>query len=133
MNAADRQRLRQQLEQLKHELVSAGDEAIEPNRADGSTRTDEDAQPLNEMNQAIASRRNRARSASLGQIERALRKLAEAPEDFGLCESCEEPIGERRLRLMPWAELCIECQAAEETSDDARRAGGRRNLTDFDD
>ena len=34
---------------------------------------------------------------------------------------------------MPWAELCIECQAAEETSDDARRAGGRRNLTDFDD
>jgi len=30
--------------------------------------------------------------------------------EYGTCQSCEEPIGERRLRAIPWAEYCIRCQ-----------------------
>ena len=127
MNAADRERLRQQLEQLKHELVSAGDEAIEPNRADGSTRTDEDAQPLNEMNQVIASRRNRMRAGSLQQIEAALVRLHHEPEEFGLCLECEEEIPIKRLELMPYAEYCVPCQGKR----DEVRGGRRSNLRDY--
>ena len=29
---------------------------------------------------------------------------------FGLCVECEEEIGEKRLRAIPWAKYCISCQ-----------------------
>jgi RNA polymerase-binding protein DksA len=29
---------------------------------------------------------------------------------YGICGSCEEPINERRLDAIPWAEQCIVCQ-----------------------
>src|SRR5689334_22658940 len=28
-------------------------------------------------------------------------------EEFGICEHCEEPIGEQRLNAIPWARLCL--------------------------
>ena len=79
------------------------------------------------MHQAIASNRNKARTASLRQVEAALARIETDPEDFGLCESCEEPIAPRRLQLMPYALLCVKCQSEREDP-----AGGRRrNLTDY--
>ena len=38
---------------------------------------------------------------------------------FGRCTECEEPIPEKRLELMPYVELCVECQQAT----DGPRAG----------
>jgi len=29
--------------------------------------------------------------------------------DYGVCESCEEPISPARLKALPWARLCISC------------------------
>ncbi len=31
---------------------------------------------------------------------------------YGECEHCEEPISERRLKAVPWARLCLDCQDA---------------------
>lgn len=31
---------------------------------------------------------------------------------FGVCESCEEPIAVERLRKLPYAKYCIDCQSA---------------------
>ncbi len=33
---------------------------------------------------------------------------------YGLCEECEEPIGEKRLQALPWVKLCIHCQNKKE-------------------
>jgi DnaK suppressor protein len=33
---------------------------------------------------------------------------------FGLCEECGQPIGEKRLKALPFARLCIECKQQEE-------------------
>src|SRR5579864_3970911 len=30
--------------------------------------------------------------------------------DYGICQSCEEPIPAKRLRALPWARYCISCQ-----------------------
>jgi len=30
---------------------------------------------------------------------------------YGLCEECEEPIHEKRLKLMPFARFCVRCQS----------------------
>jgi DnaK suppressor protein len=108
-------------------LIAEGDVQLEPNRSDpGSSRRDDDAQPLNEMNQSIASHRNRERAIELRRVRRALARLDEDPEDFGLCETCEEPIAARRLAVMPWAERCLACEEKREPD-----RGGRRSLTDY--
>ena len=44
------------------------------------------------------------------QIDAALERIDEGT--YGECLSCEEPIGEKRLRALPWAEHCIRCQEA---------------------
>ena len=44
------------------------------------------------------------------QINAALQRIDQGT--YGECLDCEEPIGEKRLRALPWAELCIRCQEA---------------------
>ena len=88
---------------------------------------DEDAQALSEMMQVLASKRNEGQAALVRRIDRALAKLADAPEDFGLCEECEEEIGQKRLALVPYATLCVACQARR----DPKLGASRKKLTDY--
>ncbi|HEX9401965.1 MAG TPA: TraR/DksA C4-type zinc finger protein [Anaeromyxobacter sp.] len=120
---------REALERLRAEALSAGPARIEPNRRDAATTgvADEDAQALSEMLQVLASKRNEGKTALVQQIDRALRKLSESPDDFGLCEECEEEIASKRLALVPYAALCPPCQAKREPRLGARR----KKLTDF--
>lgn len=131
MDAKTNDEIRRRLQARRAELTNEGDHDIEPLRdSDDPTRKiDEDAAPLSEMNQVIASNRNRTRTHMLTQIAAALTRLKEDPDDFGLCESCEEPIPLRRLELMPWATHCIGCQSQHEA--DERSMGRRKNLTDY--
>jgi DnaK suppressor protein len=128
MTAAQRARHRDRLLALRAEILHEGDLPIEPSRTD-ATRVggDEDEQPLAEMNQVITSKRNRSRTEVLARVTAALRRLDETPDDFGLCRECEEPIG-KRLDLLPYVELCTECQQAR---DGAAKPGRRRHLTDY--
>ena len=115
---------------LRADTLAKGAALIEPNRTDDSTSgvADEDAQALSEMLQAIASRRNLSQSQQVARIDRALKKLRSAPGDFGLCEECEEKIPAARLKAMPYARLCVNCQSKK----DAPKAGPtRRKITDY--
>jgi DnaK suppressor protein len=117
------------LERLRAALVAAGPARIEPNRTDPTSTgvADEDAQALSEMLQVLASQRNKGQAGLVAQVDRALRKLADAPEDFGLCEECEEEIPAKRLAVMPYAARCAACQAKAEP----KLGAGRRKLTGF--
>ena len=130
MDAKQRDELEALLLEQQARIQEAGAVKIDPNRqfAD-DPKVDDDAQPLNEMNQVIASSRNKARTGSLAQVEQALYKLRHYPDEFGLCEECELPIALGRLRVMPFAELCTRCQSAQESP----RGGARRHLTDYKD
>src|SRR5512144_3148650 len=112
MNGKRREACRKALQQARARLLQTGPARIEPNRADPATAgvADEDAQALSEMLQVLASQRNRGQAELLGRIDAALRKLTRAPDDFGICEDCEEELDPRRLALMPWAALCPACQ-----------------------
>ena len=119
---------RERLVAMRDELEDKGPVKLEPNRTDPeSSRRDEDGQPLNEMHQTIASRRNVTRIGARNDILGAIARIDDWPEDFGLCESCEEPIPRRRLELMPYARLCVACQSAQEPD----RGVARRKITDF--
>jgi DnaK suppressor protein len=129
VKAAAAARHRKVLLALRGQLLAAGPARIEPNRSDPATTgvADEDAQALSEMLQVLASRRNEGQAARLARVDGALRRLAERPGEFGLCEECEEEIPARRLEVMPWATRCAGCQARH----DPKLGAPRRKLTDF--
>jgi DnaK suppressor protein len=129
MDAATRKRLRERLAALRDELIAAGNIDIPPARTDVVSQPDDDEAPLTEMTQAIASSRNRERTERLDAIDEALAKIDDEPEEFGMCETCEEPIGGKRIELMPWVTLCVKCQEKRER--DGRAPGGRKNLLDY--
>jgi DnaK suppressor protein len=120
---------RKTLERLRAEILQRGPARIEPNRRDPATTgvADEDAQALGEMLQVLASKRNEGQAALVRQIDRALAKIVDEPEDFGLCEVCEEEISPKRLDLVPYATLCVACQAKR----DPKLGASRKKLTDF--
>jgi DnaK suppressor protein len=129
VNAQELTRYRAKLEALREEIIATGPKKIEPNRQDTATVgvSDEDAQALSEMMQTLASQQNRKQAEVIGKIDRALRKIDGEPEEFGVCEECGEDIPEKRLSFMPYATLCIECQAAQ----DPKRGERRRHAGDY--
>ncbi|MCB9551918.1 MAG: TraR/DksA family transcriptional regulator [Myxococcales bacterium] len=128
MSPTDLDHFRARLRALRDALEETGPHRLDPNRTDDVGKRDDDHQPLNEMLQSIASSRNRNRTDELRRIKAALDRIEHDPDDYGLCVECEEPIGRRRLELMPAVELCVRCQQAAETGG---APGGRRHLTDY--
>jgi DnaK suppressor protein len=63
-------------------------------------------------------------------LVRRLRSAIERIQDgtHGICLECEEEIAPKRLKAIPWAELCIDCQ---ERADEL--AGQRERTTAFED
>lgn len=57
--------------------------------------------------------RLRGREKSLlTKLDNALRKIDDG--NFGVCETCEEPIGKKRLEARPETTLCIRCKEDQE-------------------
>jgi len=44
----------------------------------------------------------------LAEIEEALKRIEEGT--YGICEMCDEPIQEERLKIKPYAKYCIICR-----------------------
>jgi len=65
-----------------------------------------------DISEDINLRRLAAHRKALHDIDEALRKIAEG--SYGTCEECGEPIGEKRLSVLPAATLCVVCQGNKE-------------------
>ena len=48
----------------------------------------------------------------LDSIDAALRRIEEG--EYGKCDNCGEPIQEKRLEAVPWAQHCVTCQELNE-------------------
>ena len=129
MTRTQREQIRKVLVALQAQLTGKGLTRVEPNRTDEERAgLDEDAQPLNEMLQAIASNRNRNTDGMLQRVLKALAKLRDEPDGFGDCEECGEEIPLGRLKAMPYAEYCVACQGKR---DGPRGQPTRRKPTDY--
>jgi len=129
MTPQKRTALKKVLEQQHREALGKGAIKLEPNRkgAGDVGVADEDAQALSEILQAIGSQRNRTQALNLARIAKALRKIKDEPEEYGLCEECGDEIAIRRLEAMPDALFCTECQGLK----DPQRGTTRKKLTDY--
>jgi DnaK suppressor protein len=45
----------------------------------------------------------------LGRVDEALQKITDGR--YGICEECEEHIPVKRLEIIPFAKLCVECES----------------------
>lgn len=54
----------------------------------------------------------------LAQVEEALGRIEDGT--YGICQRCGDPIDIARLRVLPFATLCIRCKELEEKSNGAR-------------
>jgi DnaK suppressor protein len=41
-------------------------------------------------------------------VSQALQRIEDG--SYGMCEECDEAIGEKRIAAIPWAKYCIRCQ-----------------------
>lgn len=128
MTPEEQEQLRAHLQHMHKDMLEQGHFVAAPNRRDHVAVPDEDEQPLNEMEQVIASNRNKQRTAELAAIERAMERLARESEDFGLCEQCDNPIPLGRLKIKPWASHCVKCLNA---NDPKHRSTRRRHIFDY--
>jgi DnaK suppressor protein len=53
-------------------------------------------------------------AAHLEEVEAALKKIEDGT--YGKCERCDSQIPAARLRIMPFASLCVKCKEVEERS-----------------
>jgi len=72
----------------------------------------------------ISLRQLSAHRGTLLKIDAALRKLDEGT--YGICEDCGEAINEGRLKVMPFAIYCVECQEKLEQMEKIEREEGLR-------
>ena len=64
--------------------------------------------PPGSSDQEVLIDRSRHYRQRLKLVVQSLQRIREGT--FGLCESCEEPIGQKRLEALPTAHYCIKCQ-----------------------
>ena len=64
------------------------------------------------------------KAETLNKIDVALRRLNE--DTYGVCFECGAEIAERRLRALPFAVRCRDCEEARETAEQRERIMARR-------
>lgn len=64
------------------------------------------------MDQTTRAALRRHLEGRLREVESALRRMEEGT--YGICQACGRPIGVARLKALPFAALCLECQAKRE-------------------
>ena len=67
-------------------------------------------------------------SETLRQIDEAIQRLADGT--YGICSECDETISEARLKALPFATLCRDCQSQREDDQAARNARPSRFFDD---
>lgn len=97
---------REQLVHLYRQDVQSGQESSDDSADDFVDRAN------NSYNRELMFSLSDAERQLLIQIDEAVGRLDGSA--FGSCTNCSQAIGLPRLRAIPWARYCIDCQEAEE-------------------
>jgi len=105
--------LRQTLEQKRREMLNLYQHDVRVGQESNDDSADDIVDRANNSY-------NRELMFSLSNTERAMLLLIEQAFDrmargsYGACTHCAESIGLARLKALPWARYCIQCQESEE-------------------
>lgn len=111
-------RLLQERERALRALTRFDEQSRVGGRDDDGELTTYPVHPADEGTDTMEREQNSLLASKEGRlvywIDDALRLLYKEPERYGLCSECGEPIIFDRLDIVPWTQLCVSCQQAEE-------------------
>ena len=109
--------LRHMLEERRDELAGAVKDKIRDVRADatrsgGHRLTDVNGMPEADIHEDIEFALLQMKTETLTKINAALERLAEGT--YGFCYECGDEIAGQRLRALPFAARCLDCEETHE-------------------
>jgi RNA polymerase-binding transcription factor len=122
----DRERyqvLKSMLEDRRREIQDKLRSLRETLPTDATTVKDAEEQSVDDFVQEMDFALMEMKAESLGKIDEAIRRLEAGV--YGECAECSTEIAEARLKALPFATLCVACQAREENEQAVVREGGR--------
>jgi DnaK suppressor protein len=122
--------LKRILEERRREILSQVQEKMRDVRAEGALGEGQGVLDAAETSEAdiqddIEFALIQMKSETLHKIEEALARLDEAT--YGYCFECGDEISERRLRALPFAVRCKDCEEAREVAAQRERQQQRRS------
>ena len=124
--------LRKMLENRRRELVTEVQGRIRDVRADGNKERevlDQGESSEVDIQEDIEFALIQMKSETLNKIDAALRRLEDG--SYGDCFECGEEISEARLRALPFAVRCKDCEEARETAEQRERMMARKGSSAF--
>ena len=121
--------LKRILDERRREITSEVHDKIRDVRSEGSNSGVLDAAETSEsdIQDEIEFALIQMKAETLNKIEEALRRLDE--DTFGYCFECGDEISERRLRALPFAVRCKDCEEAREVAQQRERVVAQRRGT----
>ncbi len=116
MNRSDIGCYKQAIECYKQALEGARAELMALGRSSLSLAIERTPDPMEAL--VFASNRDMAfemldrRAVLLQQVANALERIRTG--EYSVCLECQGPISEKRLDAVPWADLCLKCQEAQD-------------------
>lgn len=98
---------RQVLSHRRSELLGSLDEMRFDTIAQMGRVAEEDQAQLSH-DEHISLSRNVMDYENLRMVNEALDRLGTG--EYGICQACDQPISEKRLKAVPWTRYCIVCQ-----------------------
>jgi DnaK suppressor protein len=123
------QALKAMLEDRRHDIQQRLRSLRETLPAQLAEVKDAEEQSVSDFVQDVELALMEMKSETLGQIDEAIRRLETGA--YGTCANCGREISEARLKALPFATLCLECQEAEEEARTAERAQEPRVVSSF--
>ena len=120
--------LKTMLEERRRELLSEVQGKIRDVRAEGNKERDVLDQGESsevDIQEDIEFALIQMKSETLNKINEALRRLEEGT--YGNCFECGDEIAEARLRALPFAVRCKDCEEARETAEQRERMLARKS------
>jgi len=120
--------LKKMLEDRRRQLVNE----VQGRMRDVRSATDKDRDVLDQgessevdIQEEIEFALLQMKSETLNKIDAALRRLEDG--SYGNCFECGDEISEARLRALPFAVRCKDCEEARETAEQRERALARKS------
>ena len=116
-NEQYREQLLAKEQELKDDIARLGSEAREGANTEVEDPID---QVISNEAKAGAFEVSDLRYGTLTLVQDALRRIDDG--SYGICLDCGKPIGEARLRAIPWAQYCLEHQEQHDRETNAEDA-----------
>lgn len=111
MNKKEMATFRKSLSEKREDLLKLVNNSSKKNAVDTMVGDEADIASESVEKELIFELNDNERSM-LDDIEAALRKIENL--SFGKCDQCKKKIGKERLKAIPFARFCIQCQSTVE-------------------